>query len=112
MNGAELFIKRTAMGLEVEHAASVLGINRRTLQRWETGQNVVPPDIQILMEEHWQEWIETLDNLLAETDSLADPGQPIHLIAYRDSQLAAKNAALAVLLEMADRGFTAEWTAG
>lgn len=108
MDGATINLYRGAMGLTVTDLADRLGVDRRTIQRWENNSWPIPPDSQALIEDMWQNWLDRIDSLLERAESFPE-GAQADLAHYRDGVLAAQNQALAVLLGLADRDVSAHW---
>ncbi|WP_406709375.1 helix-turn-helix transcriptional regulator [Trueperella pyogenes] len=114
MNGATFRLLRTTMGLDIGVVAAELDINRRTIERWESGKNPLPEFAQIWIEGRWQAFLDELGEYVAPLEEAPD-GAPVTLAAYDSpetlrragsdktlSEVDAMNRALAVCVGLAD----------
>ena len=119
MNIETFILFRQAMGVEQEDIAAELDINVRTVQRWEAGQNPLPEFAQEWMADRWQRFLDWIDAFMATVDGLPE-GAEVDLAVYSSrasleragSDLSvreanAQNRALAVVLGLSDREFSA-----
>lgn len=65
MYGAELRLKRMTLGISVHEFAERAGVDRRTLQRWETDDREITPDAAALIDRLWQQRLDKIDKVLA-----------------------------------------------
>ena len=106
MDGATINLYRGAMGLTVTDLADRLGVDRRTIQRWENNSWPIPPDSQALIDDMWQNWLDRIDSLLGEIDELP-PGSEIDLAVYvSDGSLAAAGGGLKTRMAPQLSGFS------
>ncbi|MGV4377918.1 helix-turn-helix domain-containing protein [Trueperella pyogenes] len=81
MNGATFRLLRTTMGLEIGAVAAELDINRRTIERWESGKNPLPEFAQIWIEERWQAFLDEIGDYLAPLEDLPE-GTQVDVAVY------------------------------
>lgn len=111
MNGATFHLYRTAMGLDVTGLAERLGVNRRTVQRWEADKCSVPVSAAGLLLEMWESWLDRVNTLVGDTvlfRSIKDDAVVITMC--RDRENTAINSVIATCLALADIQFTAQWS--
>ncbi|QOR47568.1 helix-turn-helix transcriptional regulator [Trueperella pecoris] len=114
MNKETFRLLRTAMGLEIETVAAELEINRRTVERWESGRNLLPEFAQVWLEGRWQTFLDELGEYVAPLEEAPD-GASVTLAVYDSpetlrrtgsdktlSEVDAMNRALAVCMGLAD----------
>lgn len=63
MNGATLRTYRELLGYELNQYADKVGVNRRTVTRWETGQWDVPEDVAAQVRSDLNELTRVIDEL-------------------------------------------------
>ncbi|WP_341741290.1 helix-turn-helix transcriptional regulator [Trueperella pyogenes] len=85
MNGATFRLLRTTMGLEIGAVAAELDINRRTIERWESGKNPLPEFAQIWIEERWQAFLDEVGDYLAPLEDLPE-GTQVDVATYGSTE--------------------------
>lgn len=83
MTPNEFRILRTSMGLTSQDVADACEVNIRTAQRWESTHQP-PADAQAWILNKW----DLIAKRVSEVVELADSGEPIRLISYRDDATA------------------------
>lgn len=63
MGRGEFTAIRTLLGYGVDDTARLLGVNPRTIRRWETGDNFLPAGVQREMRFMWQGFISAVERL-------------------------------------------------
>lgn len=63
MNGATLRTYRELLGYELNRYAEKLGVNRRTVTRWETGEWPLPDDVAAQVRSDLRELNQVIDDL-------------------------------------------------
>lgn len=90
------------MGWDLRTAGNRLGVDRRTIQRWESGQWEIPFAEQEIMENYWNEFLEALGTFLETLEDQADDGSPIQLTLTDNPEDLAVMKALAIMLALED----------
>jgi transcriptional regulator with XRE-family HTH domain len=72
MNGATLRTYRELLGYELNQYAEKVGVNRRTVTRWETGQWNVPEDVATQVRSDLDELNRVIDELHATIPEAAE----------------------------------------
>lgn len=114
MNGATFRLLRTTMGLDIGVVAAELDINRRTIERWESGKNPLPDFAQIWIEERWRAFLDEIGDYLAPLEDLPE-GAQVNVVTYGSAEslrragshrslgeVNAMNSGIAICLGMMD----------
>lgn len=83
MNGATLRSYRRLLGYDINEYAEELGINRRTVTRWETGDWPVPDDVAVRVRNDLAELRAVVDEL---RDSVSVDAEEAEFVRYRRSE--------------------------
>ncbi|MGP5558844.1 Aca2/YdiL-like domain-containing protein [Corynebacterium flavescens] len=83
MNSAEFRVLRTSLGLTCHDVATANEVALRTAQRWESTHQP-PADVQAWILDKW----ETVATRVGEVLDLAEAGEMMHLVSYRDDATA------------------------
>lgn len=83
MNGATLRTYRRLLGYDINDYAEELGINRRTVTRWETGDWPVPDDVALRVRDDLSELRAVADEL---RDSVPKGADEAEFVRYRRSE--------------------------
>ncbi|QRJ57440.1 hypothetical protein [Corynebacterium macginleyi] len=83
MTPAEFRVLRNSLGLTAQDVASASEVALRTAQRWEVSQEP-PADVQAWLLDKWALVADRVGDVI----DLAERGEPIRLISYRDDATA------------------------
>lgn len=106
MNAETFRIKRTIIGLDPEDVAQRMGINLRTVQRWDAGQNPIPDFAANWLESRWQAFISTVaDCVINATPKAEVAGAPVEeleasVAVYRSRSSLARAGSTLTLREV------------
>lgn len=101
MNGATLRTYRQLLGYDINGYSEKLGINRRTVTRWETGDWPVPDDVAVRVREDLADLRAVVDELRG---SVPEGTEEAEFIRYRRSEdivLVTKNTTSAEIYNAA-----------
>lgn len=83
MTGAEFRLKRRTLGLSIEETAERLGVNLRSMRRWENGEWEVPENAITFIDGLWQDKVEAANVVLDKLEAQGKDPEPITLRLYR-----------------------------
>lgn len=105
MNGATFRLYRLCMGWELVTAGEKLGVDRRTIQRWENGSWDIPQSAQEFMGGEWADfvdsltvYIEALEEGAEHNEALGRPVEPVEFTIPDEPEALARVKALACAL--------------
>lgn len=88
MTPAELKTLRESLGLPVQWLAERVGVQRRSVEYWESGRSRVPDDVATLLLQLDAQFAESTRQALAvvadQTATHGAPPETVHLYRYRD----------------------------
>lgn len=86
MNPQKFRVIRAALGLSQAALSEKLGVNRRTIRRWEDPASgyTAPEGVSEWMEQQWGLYADRVADAMDAAEEMEEQGEPATLIAYTD----------------------------